>query len=159
MSVQWNCKISWHFTWFTLSTLLYHTWPCLEHKTSHKQHRYICSNSQIVWVKMIDFSFMPKIIRILSKDRVPWRYFVNFLPLTTSKRNFWLVICIAKNFIWTTSKAIFFQYLDFFAPSDSRFSNSCISDKYCPILTNHTSLESLFIQISDVYISISTNWP
>ncbi len=33
----------------------------------------------IVWVKIIDFSFMPKIIRILSKDHVPWRYFVNFL--------------------------------------------------------------------------------
>ncbi len=34
---------------------------------SHKQHRYICSNSQqyIVWVKIIIFSFMPKIIRIL----------------------------------------------------------------------------------------------
>ncbi len=28
------------------------------------------------------------------------------------------------------------QYLDFFAPSDSRFSNSCISVKYCPFLTN-----------------------
>ncbi len=27
----------------------------------------------------------------------------------------------------------FSQYLDFFAPSDSRFSNSCISAKYCPI--------------------------
>ncbi len=42
----------------------------------------------------------------------------------------------------------FSQYLDFFAPSDSRFSNSCISAKYCPILTNHTSTESLFIQIN-----------
>ncbi len=28
---------------------------------------YICSNSQ----QMINFSFMPKIIRILSKDHVP----------------------------------------------------------------------------------------
>ncbi len=33
-----------------------------------------------VWVKIIDFSFMPKIIRILSKDHVPLIYFVNFLP-------------------------------------------------------------------------------
>ncbi len=34
---------------------------------------YICSNSQkyIIWVKIINFSFMPKIIRILSKDHVP----------------------------------------------------------------------------------------
>ncbi len=39
----------------------------LEHKSSHKQHSYICSNSQqyIVWVKIIHFYFMPKIIRIL----------------------------------------------------------------------------------------------
>ncbi len=44
--------------------------------------KYICSNSQqyIVWVKIINFSFMTKIIRILIKDHVPWRYFVNFLP-------------------------------------------------------------------------------
>ncbi len=50
-------------------------------KTSLKSLGYICSNSQkyIVWVKMIYLSFMPKIIRILSKDHVPWRYFVNFL--------------------------------------------------------------------------------
>ncbi len=45
----------------------------LDHKTSLKSMGYICSNSQkcIVWVKMIDFSFVPKIIRILSKDPVP----------------------------------------------------------------------------------------
>ncbi len=42
----------------------------------------ISSNSQqyIVWVKIIHYSFMPKIIRILSKDHVPWRYLANFLP-------------------------------------------------------------------------------
>ncbi len=39
--------------------------------------------------------------------------------------------------------------LDFFPPSDSRFLNSCISAKYCPILTNHTPMESLFIQLAD----------
>ncbi len=45
----------------------------LDHKTSLKSLGYICSNSQkyIVWVKIIIFSFMPKIIRILSKDHVP----------------------------------------------------------------------------------------
>ncbi len=39
----------------------------LEHRRSHKQHRYICSNSQqyIVWLKMINVYFMPKVIRIL----------------------------------------------------------------------------------------------
>ncbi len=40
--------------------------------------------------------------------------------------------------------------------SDTRFSNSCISAKYCPIITNHTSMEILFILLSgDVEISIS----
>ncbi len=45
----------------------------LEHKSSLKSLEYVCSNSQksIVWVKIIDLSFMPKIIRILSKDHVP----------------------------------------------------------------------------------------
>ncbi len=44
-----------------------------DHKTSLKSLGYICSNRQqyIVWVKMINFSFMPKIIIILSKDHVP----------------------------------------------------------------------------------------
>ncbi len=44
----------------------------LEHKSSLISLGYICSNGQkyIVWVKMIDFSFMPKIIRILTKDHV-----------------------------------------------------------------------------------------
>ncbi len=44
----------------------------LDHKTSLKSLGYICSDSQtyIVWVKKIDFSFMPKTIRTLSKDHV-----------------------------------------------------------------------------------------
>ncbi len=98
----------------------------LEQKNSFKSLGYVCSNSQkyILWVKIIDLSFMPKIIRILSKDLVPWRYFV---PLNISKLHFWLVICTAKNFIWATLKKRF----RFFAPSDSRFSNSCISVGVC----------------------------
>ncbi len=54
----------------------------LEHKDSFKSLGYICSNSQIyiVLVKIIGFSFMPKIdIKTLSKDHVSWRYLVNFL--------------------------------------------------------------------------------
>ncbi len=57
------------------------------------------------------------------------KIFCKFPTVNISKLNFWLVICIAKNFIWTTLKAIF-SIFDFFAPSDSRFSNSCISAKY-----------------------------
>ncbi len=116
----------------------------LEHRSSHKQHGDIYSNSQkyIVWVKIIHFYFMPKIIRILRSCSM--KIFCTFSTLNISQRNFWLVICITKNFIWTTLKMIFsiFRFV-------SRFSNSCISAKYCPIITNHTSMETLFIQLSD----------
>ncbi len=83
-------------------------WPCTTKPVLSCWVIYSYSQKYIVWVKCIDFSFMPKIIRTLSKDHVlvQWRYFVHFLPYT-SKINFWLVICIAKNFIWTTVKAIF----------------------------------------------------
>ncbi len=59
----------------------YLTFVTLDHKTSLKSLEYICRNSQqyILWVKIIHFSFMPKIISILSKDHVPLIYFVNFL--------------------------------------------------------------------------------
>ncbi len=80
------------------------------------------------------------------------KIFCKFPTVNISKLNFWLVICIAKNFIWTTLKAIF-SIFDFFAPSDSRYLNSCISAKYCPILTNHTSIESLFINFQMRYKS------
>ncbi len=62
--------------------MFYTTLVTLDHKTSLKSLDYICSNIQkyIVWVKIIYFSFMPRIINILSKDHVPWRYFVHFLP-------------------------------------------------------------------------------
>ncbi len=68
----------------------------LDHKTNIKSLGYICSHSQkhIVWGKIINFSFMPKIRRILSKDHVPWRYFVHFFKLTL-KTGF-----VAQGHIW-----------------------------------------------------------
>ncbi len=81
---------------------------------------------------------MPKIIRILSKDHAPLIYFVKLF------RN---MHCQGLNM--DTFKGDFLNILNFFAPSDSKFSNSCISAKYCPILTNNLSMESLFIQLSD----------
>ncbi len=68
--------------------------------------------------------------------------FCKFPTINISKPNFWLVICIAKNFIWTTLKAIF---LIFFRTLRLQidFQIVSISDKYCPILTNHRSMESL----------------
>ncbi len=60
----------------------------LEHKSSLKSLGYICSNSQkyIVWVKIIDFSFMPKIIRILRSCSM--KIFCKFLTVNISKLNF-----------------------------------------------------------------------
>ncbi len=65
---------------------------------------------------------------------IKWRLcsmkiFSKFLTVNISKPNFWLMICIAKNFIWTALKAIFsifwelflwFFFFFFFAPSESR---------------------------------------
>ncbi len=44
----------------------------LEHKTSHKTLGYIfvAIAKNTLWVKIIHFSFMPKIIRTLSKGHV-----------------------------------------------------------------------------------------
>ncbi len=133
----------------TMSSLTYVT---LDHTT--KSLVYIYSNNQkyIVWVKIIDFSFMPKIIRILSKRSCSMKIFCKFPTINISKHNFWLVICIAKNFIWTTLKVIFSIFW-FFAPSDSRFTNSCISAKYCSIITNHTSMESYLFSFQMMYKS------
>ncbi len=72
----------------------------LDHKTSLKSLGYICSNIQqyIVWVKIIDFSFMPKIIRTLSKDHVSssMKIFCKFPTVNISKLNFWLVIWLLR---------------------------------------------------------------
>ncbi len=74
-------KVSFYLFIFNFKRLFNICDPGLEHKTSIKSLGYICSNSQqyIVWVKIIHFSFMPKIISILSKDHVPLMYLVNFL--------------------------------------------------------------------------------
>ncbi len=48
---------------------------------------------------------------------------------------------------------IFSIFRFFFASSDSRFANSCISAKYCP---NHTSMERWFIQISFKKMTLMT---
>ncbi len=58
--------------------------------------------------------------------------FCKFPTVNPLKLNFLLVICIAKNFIWTNLKVIFSIFRFFFVPSDSKFSSSCISAKYCP---------------------------
>ncbi len=72
-------KVSFDYYYFISNDYL--TFVTLDHKTSLKSLGYICSNSQqyIVWVKIIHFSFMPKIISIFSKDHVPLIYSVNIL--------------------------------------------------------------------------------
>ncbi len=63
----------------------------LEHKSSHKSLGYICSNSQqyIVWVKIRDFSFMTKIIRIIRSCSM--KIFSQFPTVNISKLNFLLI--------------------------------------------------------------------
>ncbi len=75
-------------------------WPWTR-KTVLRRTGKFCINSQqyIVWIKIIDFSFMLKIIRILSKDQdnqISNRKYIKTLFLISN-----------KNFIWTTLKVIF----------------------------------------------------
>ncbi len=78
------------------------------------------------------------------------KIFCKFPTVNISKLNFWLVICIAKDFIWTTLKMIFSIFWFFCI---LRFSNSFISTKYCPIITNHTSMESYLFSFQMMYTS------
>ncbi len=77
-------------------------WPWI---TKPVLSRWGNSQKYIEWVKIIHFSFMPKIIRTLG--RCSMKIFSKFLTVNISKINFWLVICIADNFICTLLKAIF----------------------------------------------------
>ncbi len=92
---------------------------------------------------------MPKIIRILRSCTM--KIFSKFPTVNISKLNFWLVICIAKNFIWTTLKMIFSIFWFF---CSLRFQIY----KYCPIITNHTSMERLFIMYTVVAKIIRTQF-
>ncbi len=62
------------------------------------------------------------------------------MSVNRSKLNFWLVTCIAKNLIRTTLKVIFSIFRFFCILRFQIF-------KYYPIITNHTSIEILFIQL------------
>ncbi len=114
-------------------------WPCLDHKTSHKSLGYICRNSQkyTVWVKMIDFPFMPKIIRMLRLCSM--KIFWQISNINISKLNFWLYALLK------TLKVIFSIFW------------RIISINYCPILTNYTSIESVFIHIILTWITFLHN--
>ncbi len=87
---------------------------------------------------------MPKIIRILRSCSM--KIFCKFPTVNISKLNFWLVICIAKNFIWTTLKVIF-SIFRFFC--SLRFQIY----KYCPIITNHTSMKDYLFMYNSQF------WP
>ncbi len=82
------------------------------------------------------------------------KIFSKFPTVNISKRNVWLGICIAKNLINLDNfKDDFLNIEIFFAPSDFQIvvsqTNIVISANNCPILRNHTLMESLFIQLSD----------
>ncbi len=62
------------------------------------------ANNTLYGSKLLIFFFYAKIIRLLIKYQ---SIFCKFPTVNISKPNFWLIICIAKNFIWTTLKAIF----------------------------------------------------
>ncbi len=90
---------------------------------------------------MIHFSFLPKIIRILRSCSM--KIFCKSPTANISKLNYWLLICIAKNLIWTTLNMIFSIFRFFCTLRFQIF-------KYCP---NHTSMEILFIQLQMMHKS------
>ncbi len=116
----------------------------MDHKTSLKSLGYICSNSQKKHCmgQHYTFFFYANNHYDIKKGSCSMKIFSKFPSINISKLNYWLVIYIAKNLILTILKA----FLDCFAPSDSRFSNSCISAKYHHIIT---LMERLCIQLSD----------
>ncbi len=87
---------------------------------------------------------MPKISRTLRSCSM--KIFSTFPNVNISKLNYWLVICIAKNFIWTTLKMIFLIFIFFCTLRFQIF-------KYCPIITNHASMEKWFIQLQMMHTS------
>jgi len=98
----YNCRKT------TLKKRSYHRNVSLKHKSSLKSLEYICSNGQqyIAWIKIIIFFLLwQKIIRILRSCSM--KIFCKLPTVNISKLNFWLAICIAKNFIWTNLKVIF----------------------------------------------------
>ncbi len=97
------------YTYISIYFFLYVT---LDHKTSLNSTIILVAiaKNTLFGSKIIDFSIMPKVIRMLSKDHVPWRYFVNFQLYCKYIKT---IICIAKNFIWTALKAISFCILRF----------------------------------------------
>ncbi len=92
-----------------------HGWNMWPWSTKAVLSRWGCSNSKkyIVWVKIIDFSYIPKIISILRSCSM--KIFCKCSMVNISKLNFWLLICI-ENFIWTTLKMIFSIFRFFLHP-------------------------------------------
>ncbi len=79
------------------------------------------------------YSFYAAWVRLLWKER--------------KEKSFILVICIAKYFIWTTLKDIFCIFRFFLHPQIPDF--QIVASRPNFVLTNHTSMESLFIQLAD----------
>ncbi len=109
------------------------------------------ANNTLYESKLYIFLLCQKIIRILKSCSM--KIFSKFSTVNISKLNFWLVICIAKNFIWTTLKMIF-SIFRFFCTL--RFQIY----KYCSIITNHTSMESYLFSFQMMHKSqFPKNWP
>ncbi len=102
--------------YLTFETLAWSTKPVLS------RWSIFVANSQqyIVWVKIIIFSFMPKIISILSKDHVPLIFFlISYCKYIKT-----------KSLIWTTLKEICSIFGVFCTLRFQIF-------KYCPIITTY----------------------
>ncbi len=86
---------------------------------------------------------MTKIIRILRSCSM--KIFCKFPTVNISKLNYWLVICIAKNFIWTTLKMIF-----------SIFWYFCTYDWFCIYIHSYSDVGVRWTRYCSGYVFIGT---
>ncbi len=129
-------KCSRRFSWYM--------WPWTTKPVLSSMSMFVAIAKNTLYGSKLLFSFMPK----NHKDIKFWsmKIFCKFLTVDISKINFWLVIYIAKNFIWTTLKGIFtiFWFICYQIPD-----LQIVVSQNSHILTNHTSMESLYIQLLD----------
>ncbi len=95
----------------------------------HLHHKMSCISILIHFFSLVYFI-------IVTLEHKTSLMSLGFICDYSQKYIVWVKI-IDFSTLFKISSFVFF----FFALSDSRYSNSCISAKYCPIITNHTSME------------------
>lgn len=104
-------------------------------------------NQSYIYMTNHNYLFlMTKIIRIISKDRVPLRKFA-YVKYKHFKTSF-----LISNVHCTSFRQLQKHLNIYFLMLRLQISKISFSAKYCLILTNHTSIQSLFVQLFNCFI-------